>query len=84
VRTARARLWPQTERLKAALTVGEPAEALAAFAGLQPFLATPAPGAFFDKMLPEGGFVAEPARASSLYHIVCAYAELARAAEAAA
>jgi len=38
----------------------------------------PAAGAFYDKMLPEGGFVPEPARASSLYHIVCAYAELLR------
>jgi mannose-6-phosphate isomerase len=82
VRSARARLWPQTERLKAALTLGAPADALAAFAGLQPFLATPAPGACFDRMLPDGGFVAEPARATSLYHIVCAYGELDRAARA--
>jgi hypothetical protein len=27
-------------------------------------------------MLPAGGFEPEPSRASSLYHIVCAYAEL--------
>jgi mannose-6-phosphate isomerase len=76
VKSARARLWPQTERLKAAITMRDEAEILAAFDGLQPYLATPAAGACYDKMLPGGGFEAEPARASSLYHIVCAYAEL--------
>jgi mannose-6-phosphate isomerase len=75
-----ARLWPQTERLKAALAVAED-EAVAAFDGLQRFLETPAPGAVFDRMLPDGSFVAEPARASSLYHIVCAYRALVDAAE---
>ncbi|HEY1796919.1 MAG TPA: AGE family epimerase/isomerase [Stellaceae bacterium] len=76
VKSARARLWPQTERLKAAITMRDEAEILAAFDGLQPYLATPAAGACYDKMRPEGGFEAEPSRASSLYHIVCAYAEL--------
>jgi mannose/cellobiose epimerase-like protein (N-acyl-D-glucosamine 2-epimerase family) len=91
VRSSRARLWPQTERIKAALAMAEAqgspaflAEAVSAFEGLQPFLATPMQGAFFDKMLPDGGFVVEPARASSLYHIVCAYSELCRAAAGAA
>jgi mannose-6-phosphate isomerase len=78
VTSARARLWPQTERLKAAITMRDEGEILAAFDGLQPYLATPAAGACHDKMLPGGGFEAEPARASSLYHIVCAYAELMR------
>lgn len=80
VRSARARLWPQTERLKAAITVRDEAEILAAFDGLQPYLATPAAGACYDKMLPGGGFEAEPARASSFYHIVSAYAALLRVA----
>ena len=48
--------------------------------GLQPFFGTPAAGACFDRMLPDGSFAAEPSRATSLYHIVCAYAELARVA----
>lgn len=81
VKSARARLWPQTERLKAAITMRDEAEILAAFDGIQPYLATRAPGACHDKMLPEGGFEAEPSRASSLYHIVCAYAELLKLAE---
>jgi mannose-6-phosphate isomerase len=82
VKSERARLWPQTERLKAAIAMRDEAEILAAFDGLQPYLATPAPGACHDKMLPAGGFEAEPTRASSLYHIVCAYAELLRFASA--
>jgi mannose-6-phosphate isomerase len=81
IKSARARLWPQTERLKAAIAMRDEAEILAAFEGLQPYLATPAAGACYDKMLPEGGFEPESARASSLYHIVCAYAELLKFAE---
>lgn len=88
-KSAMARLWPQTERLKAALAEfglsGGSAEAAeeadAAFSGLQPYLATPAPGAFFDKMKPDGSFVAEPARSSSLYHVTCAFSELIRVVE---
>ncbi len=76
VKSPRARLWPQTERLKAAIAMRDEPEILAAFDGLQPYLATPAAGACHDKMLPDGGFEPEPARASSLYHIVCGYAEL--------
>ena len=83
VRSAQARLWPQTERIKAALTCADAREAVAAYDGLRPFLATPAAGACFDRMRPDSGFIAEPSRATSLYHIVCAYAELARAAAAA-
>lgn len=82
---AQARLWPQTERLKAALAAfertgqtSEAAEACAAFDGLQPYLATRIAGANFDRMEPDGSFVPEPARASSMYHVVCAYAELLR------
>ncbi len=78
-----ARLWPQTERMKAALArlrrLGDPAEveeALAAFRGLQPYLAMPVPGTWRDRMLADGSWVEEPARGSSLYHITCAYAEL--------
>jgi len=78
-----ARLWPQTERMKAALArlrrLGDRAEAeeaLAAFRGLQPYLAMPVPGTWRDRMLADGSWVEEPARGSSLYHITCAYAEL--------
>jgi mannose-1-phosphate guanylyltransferase / mannose-6-phosphate isomerase len=81
-RRTTARLWVQTERLKAALILSEAgdvrertaylSEADAAAAGLWQYLETPVTGLWRDKMLPEGGFVAEPAPASSLYHIICA------------
>lgn len=83
VRNAAARLWPQTERLKAALarfrrTRGpeERADAVAAYAGLSQYLETPAPGAWRDKLQTDGSWIDEPAPGSSLYHITCALAEL--------
>ena len=84
-----ARLWPQTERLKAALILSETAqgetrarylaEALSASHGLLAYLRTPVPGLWRDKLLPDGTFVEEPAPASSLYHIICAIASLKQA-----
>ena len=83
VRNAAARLWPQTERLKAALArlrrTGEDeerAEAVAAYAGLVKFFETPRRGAWRDKLKPDGSWVEEPAPGSSMYHITCALAEL--------
>ena len=83
-RSARARLWPQTEWLKAALILAEEAEgeargrlidsAGAAFRGLWLYL-TP-DGLWQDKLGPNGVFETEPAPASSLYHIVAAYRQL--------
>lgn len=73
-----ARLWPQTEYMKAALALGEEADALAAANGLWLYLQTPAAGVWYDKLLPDGTFVDEPAPASSFYHIICAIAELSR------
>ncbi len=81
----RARLWPQTERLKAALLLagratgpdrrGLVAEAEAALAGLWRYLEPT--GAWRDKLLENGVFVEEPAPASSLYHIMAAFDQLA-------
>lgn len=73
-----ARLWPQTEWLKASLAMADEGEsgALAAFGSLAGYLATPARGAFFDRQLSDGSFEMKPARASSLYHLVCAFAAL--------
>lgn len=77
-----ARLWPQTERIKAALALmaasdGEEklryrAEALDAAKNLWRYLETPVPGLWRDRMLPDGSFVDEPSPASSFYHIICA------------
>jgi len=83
----KARLWPQTERIKAAVILAGSAdtpedkaayltEAVAAIAGLKLYLATPTPGLWRDKMQPDGAFVEEPAPASSFYHIVCAIEQL--------
>jgi mannose-6-phosphate isomerase len=79
-----ARLWPQTERLKAAALAarltGDPAYwtmAARAAEGLELYFDTPVPGLWRDRMTADGAFVEEPAPASSLYHIVLAVAVLA-------
>jgi mannose-6-phosphate isomerase len=83
VRDAQARLWPQTERIKAACAVAEKtgdarywAAADEAARALLKYLNTPLPGLWFDKMTAEGQMLEEPAPASSFYHIVCAIAEM--------
>jgi len=83
VRDPLARLWPQTERIKAACIAAETtrqpeywAMAAAGARGLMKYLDTPLRGLWRDKMNPDGTFVEEPAPASSFYHIVCAIAEL--------
>lgn len=85
VRSSRARLWPQAERLKAALllheTSGEDgylAHALSAAESLWRYLDVPTRGLWRDKLTPTNRFVAEPVPASSLYHIVGAIAALQR------
>jgi mannose-6-phosphate isomerase len=84
-----ARLWPQTERLKAALILMEQAErpmrdfyeeqACAAAESLWSYLQVPKSGLWRDKRQEDGQFVIEPAPASSLYHIVAAIDVLGRA-----
>jgi mannose-6-phosphate isomerase len=78
-RERRARLWPQTEHLKAALVLGEEAEALAAAKALALYLDAPVVGTWRDKLNADGSFADEPAPASSLYHIAGAIFELSRA-----
>lgn len=82
-----ARLWPQAERMKAALArwrrtrdPGEAAEAASAYAGLKQYLDAPGPGQWRDKLKPDGTFVEEPSPASSFYHIVSGLSELIRTA----
>ena len=70
VRDPTARLWPQTEHLKAALLFGEDAEVLTAAQGLRRYLEAPARGAWRDKLKADGTFVDEPAPASSFYHVI--------------
>lgn len=85
IRSARARLWPQTEWLKAALVLADQArdgervaliaDATAALGALMSYL-TP-DGLWRDKRLPDGAFVDEAAPASSFYHIMAAFDQLA-------
>ena len=81
-----ARLWPQTERLKAASRLGALSgaehywgSALGAAQGLWRFLDHGARGLWYDKIDRQGKFVVEPAPASSFYHIICAIAEFGEA-----
>lgn len=83
-RSARARLWPQTEWLKAALILAETAEgderrrlldeAGRALRGLGRYLASS--GLWRDKLEADGRLDADPAPASSLYHIMAAGRQL--------
>ena len=85
VRTNQARLWPQTEWLKAALIMAREAsgadravymnDASAALRALWLYL-TP-DGLWRDKRLQNGSFVEEAVPASSLYHIVSGFTQLA-------
>jgi len=77
VRDGSARLWPQTERLKAALlaaaVTGEHrywAIAESAAASWAPYLNTPLPGLWLDVRSPSGEYADSPAPASTFYHLV--------------
>ncbi len=84
VRNGRARLWPQTEWLKAALILAESShdgersrmlsDAHQALMALQGYLTED--GLWKDKRLASGVFIDEPAPASSFYHIMGAFAQL--------
>ena len=80
---ASARLWPQTERLKAAALAarltGEAkyfAMAASAADSLQRYLATPIPGLWYDRIDVNDKIVDEPAPTSTFYHLVVAVAEI--------
>ena len=81
-----ARLWPQTERLKAAHLLARRAgpgaretylaAARQASEALVHYLEVPLPGLWRDALRPDGRFAEGPAPGSSLYHIVAAIAEV--------
>lgn len=87
VRDSRHRLWPQTERTKAAVALGwlagdadeagraEQAVEVAV-SGLMRFFDHPVHGAWWEHLGPDGAPAMEPTRASSLYHITCAVVEM--------
>ncbi len=87
VKDAKARLWAQTERMKAYVKLADAAmtpldrqaaiaKAVEASAGLRIYLSTEIEGLYRDRMKEDGSFEIEPAPASSLYHIICAIDEL--------
>jgi mannose-6-phosphate isomerase len=78
-----ARLWPQTERLKAsalaARLTGDArywTMAHAAATALFRYLETKVPGSWYDKMTAAGQLIEEPAPASTFYHLTAATAQL--------
>jgi len=84
VHDPKARLWPQTERIKAAVVrfrrttdESEAKETAAAVAGLERYFNVATPGLWRDKLCANGEWLEELAPGSSLYHIACAYRELA-------
>jgi mannose/cellobiose epimerase-like protein (N-acyl-D-glucosamine 2-epimerase family) len=84
IRSQRARLWPQTEWLKASLILAEMStdgerqacldNAAAAQRALWFYLSED--GLWRDKRLPDRKFIDEPAPASSFYHIMAAFRQL--------
>jgi len=84
-----ARLWAQTERIKAGVlaaeVTGDPrwwTTVVGGAEGLLKYFDTPVKGLWRDKLKADGTFVEEPAPASSFYHIVCAILELDRGVKA--
>ena len=86
VHDSMARLWPQTEWLKAAMRLGVMSNgeerqrylgsARRAVRALDLFLDTSLVGLWRDKLLQDGSFIEEAAPTSSFYHILCAIYEL--------
>lgn len=85
----KARLWAQTERMKAYVALlsitPSPLERerltdklIQAIEGLELFLNTKIPGLYLDRIDAQGRLVDEPAPASTLYHIICAIDEVLR------
>lgn len=86
VRDARARLWPQTERIKATIVAAKLTgqvryanAAVAATDSLMTYLRTPIPGLWRDTMDESGAFVEQLVPASSFYHLVSAALQVAQA-----
>jgi mannose-6-phosphate isomerase len=88
LRDGTARLWAQTERLKAALAMARwtgqrdyVVTAVQTVAALSRYLRGDAPGLWWDQVSAAGELVHEPAPASTLYHLVGAIGELGAALE---
>ncbi len=87
IKDENARLWPQTERIKAHKILYDCESEIdkkryhsnqvkLAVAGLEKYFTTEIKGLYFDKMLPNGNLVEESSPTSTLYHIICAINEV--------
>ncbi len=79
VTDATARLWPQTERMRAYVIDrhdGDEARLREALESLARYLDAPLPGLWYENLAADGRFIVEAAPATSFYHIVGAIAEL--------
>jgi mannose-6-phosphate isomerase len=87
IKDSDARLWPQTERLKAWLAMADIAEteakrqaalitAAVAARGLMKYFSSEVPGLWHETMRFNGSFAPAEARASSLYHVMCGFEQL--------
>jgi mannose/cellobiose epimerase-like protein (N-acyl-D-glucosamine 2-epimerase family) len=90
---AAAKLWPQTERVKAWCAMLDAAETeveaehachriVIAAEGLAKYLRSEAPGLWHETCSADGEFPPGPSKASSLYHVVCAIDVLQKTASA--
>jgi mannose-6-phosphate isomerase len=90
VRDDRARLWPQTERLKANCIAAMMStresdrddflcRSAESIRGILRYTAHPTAGAWWEHIDAGGTALVEPTRASSLYHITCAIEQASRA-----
>jgi mannose/cellobiose epimerase-like protein (N-acyl-D-glucosamine 2-epimerase family) len=88
---ATAKLWPQTERVKAWCAMMEraanPADTehacakiVSAAAGMSTYLRGDAPGLWYEAILENGAMEIGPSKASSFYHVVSAIDVLRKAA----
>jgi mannose/cellobiose epimerase-like protein (N-acyl-D-glucosamine 2-epimerase family) len=68
------RLWPQTERLKA-VALRRPDRVPAAFDALKRHFAGARPGLWIERIDASGRAIAEPAPATSLYHLTAAFTD---------
>jgi mannose/cellobiose epimerase-like protein (N-acyl-D-glucosamine 2-epimerase family) len=78
IKKATARFWPQCERIKTALELGNTTAADEAMNALWLYLDSPAKGLWQDTKDESGAFIPQATKASSLYHILNAMSDYLR------
>lgn len=75
IKSSTSRFWTQCERIKATSQADMVNEACEGVESLFTYFKTPLGGLWNDTRTQDGGFSDQPAKASSLYHIIGAYSE---------